>query len=708
MSRENFASLITTILIFSLIPFSSSVSADNHDIPSDLDGYHGQATLVIHDPLTRSSNVTATWNLEVSISDYFGTEELTHPGLGIRKQIDTYLGNSDDFLDESEVESFESYIINSRNLSDSELLGCCMVDNLPFSIDSMEINVTAPQPGSVMEKNGSWGWTETVEMSGQTDSRSTRIIDLPRTGAVVEEVPLIITLSPSYEFKYSAMSEIINGSANSFSVDRSAAPVASDIRITIGENSPPTVIANRINVGSQISLISPTTYEVECLDSALENPTHQWEFKNNGTLLFTSAEPWVSVTPSEHGFYHGDILSVVVTCIDSHGSGSYWYENIVIDGMEPIWNASFIANPADGEPINIDSNDDIIKIGSEDILDINIIANDESGFETTIELTSNRTSDWRHVDWDDMFVQSRFPQGDHVNGIHLDIDSRHEEKPVTHYSLNMTVTDHSGNSVFHNWTIHVIDQSGPSILPEILHDGMLISSDNPAIAGEKITLDISNSYDDIDSIVETRWTLILNQEPMFENETFEKIYTFDIGSLDAGSHWFIIMAWDSKDNINAISFSISIQPSPGVDLIVWNLSYSGQLVVGDTISVDAIVQNIGSDGANARICAIQMNNYETASITTCSDYMNIPWATSSGPGVVGIEFEVPLEISGDIDFVMEWENSQLNQEGIIEINSDLYINPYSGPLNAIITVFVLVCGLAWLAHRIWGNDEIDT
>ena len=701
MSRDNFAAVITVILLISLIPLTNSVSADSHGIPSDLEGYQGQSTLVIHDPLTRSSNVSATWNLEISISDYFGTEELTHPGLGIRKQIDTYLGNSDDFLNQSEADSFASYIINSRNVSNSEWLGCCMIDNLPFSIASMEINVTAPEPGSVFERNGSWGWTETVELIGQTDAGSTRIIDLPRTGSVVEEVSLIITLSPNYEFKYSPMSEIIDGSPNSFSVNRSAAPVASDIRITIGENYPPTVIANRIGVSSQVSLESSTTYEVQCLDSTLEDPIHEWEFRNNGTLLFTSSESWVSVTPSEHGFSHAEVLSVVVTCIDSLGSQSHWYENIVIDGVEPIWNASFIANPTEGQPILIDPNDGIIEIGSDDILDINIIANDDSGLQNTIELTSNITSNWRHVDWDEMFVQSRFPQGDHVNGIHLDIDSRHEEKPQTHYSLNMTVTDDAGNTVYQNWTIHVIDQSGPSILPDIMHDGVLISADNPAVAGEMITVNLSNSYDDLDSIFDTRWTFILNQEPIFENETFDKIHSFDVGSLDAGSHWFIIMAWDSKDNINILSFSISIQPSPGVDLMVWNLSYSGDLVVGNTISVNAIIQNIGGDGANGRLCAIQISK------SICSDFVNIPWATSSGPGVVGIDLEVPLENSGDIDFILEWQNTQLNQEGTVEINSDIYINPYSGPLQMVILVFVLVCGLAWLAHRIWGNDDSD-
>ena len=79
-----------------LTPLIPIVSADAHGIPEDLDPYDGWATLEIHDPLMVNSNITATWTLNLSISDYHGTGHLVHPGLGIRKQIDMYLGDGDD------------------------------------------------------------------------------------------------------------------------------------------------------------------------------------------------------------------------------------------------------------------------------------------------------------------------------------------------------------------------------------------------------------------------------------------------------------------------------------------------------------------------------------------------------------------------------------------------------------------------------------
>ncbi|MEC9394092.1 MAG: hypothetical protein VYA45_04865, partial [Candidatus Thermoplasmatota archaeon] len=68
-----------------------------------------------------------------------------------------------------------------------------------------------------------------------------------------------------------------------------------------------------------------------------------WQFSNNGSVVLISDQAWVSITPSEYNFSHGDVLSAVAQCTDSFGSSSEWYENIVIDGVSPTWEASFTA-----------------------------------------------------------------------------------------------------------------------------------------------------------------------------------------------------------------------------------------------------------------------------------------------------------------------------------------------------------------------------
>ena len=492
------------------------------------------------------------------------------------------------------------------------------------------------------------------------------------------------------------MADVIEGSPGEFTVNRSAVPVASDIRISLGENSPPNIVANRLSSSTQIALDRSTTYEANCVDSHLDDTQISWTFSNNGSIVQSSDQPFVSITPSEFNFSHGDVLSTVAKCTDQFGSTSEWFENAVIDGESPIWEASFVAQSTENGEIAIDISDGIIEIGSEDILQINISASDESGLDTTIEITSNRSSEWRHIDWNQMFAQSRFPQGENVNSMNLEIADRHQSKPATTYSLHLTVADDAGNIVHHDWVILVLDGAGPTILPDIYSNDVMISAEQPARADELITVNLSNSYDDLDSIYDTRWTFILNQEAQFENQSFADIETFEIEPLEAGSHWFILMSWDSKDNMNMLSFSIAVQPAPGANVSIWNVSYDGTPTVGETIELYVVVQNIGGDPAIGRLCSGEL----------CSDYINIPWATSVGPGVVGISLVIPLDRAGELPLRLEWENSE-QKDNSIAIDSNIIVNPDSGPLQVILGVFLVLAGLAIGARMLWGPQRFE-
>ena len=666
-------------------------------LPPQDDDIMGNAHLDITGTIASSSNITATWYANVSIRDDYGTDLLANQNLGVRAQIDQHLGDGNGWVSLPEVANFSALVASARNWTDASTGGCCSLDHTAFEAAGGTTVEVFLAVGPVA-RNMSWGWSETAVLVGQTDGRSTRLLDLPRSGGLIEEVPLTITLPTPWEYRYSAMEDIIEGMPGEFVVNRSAAPVASNIRISLGENEPPGAYGNRLNGGSSsISRDQPTTFEGQCRDSGIETPELKWDVSDNGTIIWTSTEPWISVTPADFNFSHGEVVSVKLTCRDSFSATNIWYDNVVVDAISPTWEASFTGLPPTEDPFAIDASDGIIEIGSEDILEINISALDDSGFDTTIEVTSNRTSEWRHVDWNEMLAQSRFPQGDKVNGLHLDVDSRHEAKPLTTYSLNMTVTDESGNTVQHNWTILVLDGAGPQILPNIYSNGTLIAAEHPARAGAILTVNLTDSYDDLDSILDTRWTFILNQEPIFENKSWTAIEYFDLPPLEAGSHWFIFMAWDSKDNLNLLSFSIAVQPAPGVDIRVWNVSYFGVPIVGETLSVHAIVQNIGGDDATGRLCSGEI----------CSQLVNIPWATATGPGVVGVDLDVPLKRAGELQLRFEWGSSQLNVEGQIDIESNIIVNPNSGPLNIVILVFVVLAGLAWGAHRLWGSERFD-
>ena len=693
MSRDSVAIFMTLIIITSTTPLSN---ADTHGIPHDTNPYNGYAELIIHDELLPNSNITATWTLNISISEFLGSSELAHPGIGIRQQIDQYLGNNDGNLNQSEVDVFSTYLLN-RPWNNSELAGCCILDHEAFEASNVTIIPRPPALGPIDDLNGTWGWTEIVDLVGQTDGRTNRLIDVPRVGGLIEEVPLTISLPTPYEYRYSAMQDVIDGVPNQFTINRSAVPVASDIRISVGTNMPPNIVANRLGSSTQIALDRSTTYEVNCVDSHLDDTDITWTFSNNDSVVLTSDQPFVSITPSEYNYSHGDVLSAVVQCADHFGSTSQWFENIVIDGVSPTWEASFTAQSTNNGEITIDTSDGIIEIGSEDILEINISALDDSGLDTTIEITSNRTSEWRHVDWNQMFAQSRFPQGDNVNNMNLDIEDRHQSKPATTYTLHLMVVDDAGNSVHNDWIILVLDGAGPTILPDIYSNDVMISAEQPARADETITVNLTNSYDDLDSIYDTRWTFILNQEAYFENQSFSEIKTFEINSLEAGSHWFILMAWDSKDNMDVLSFSIAVQPAPGINISILNVSYDGNPTVGEALELYVMVENIGGDPAIGRLCSGEI----------CSDYVNVPWATSIGPGVVGISLVIPLDRAGELPLRFEWEGSETQKDNSFIIDTNIIVNPDSGPLQVILGVFLVLAGLAIGARMLWGPGRFE-
>ena len=370
----------------------------------------------------------------------------------------------------------------------------------------------------------------------------------------------------------------------------------------------------------------------------------------------------------------------------------------MIDGISPTWEASFTSIPTEGNSREIDVSDGIIEIGSEEILEINITALDDSGNVNTIEITSNKTSEWRHVDWDEMVAQSTFSQDKNVNGIHLDIESRHQGKEESRFSLNLSVTDDAGNPVYKNWTLLVIDQAGPQILPEIYSNGSTIELESFVGVNETLTVNLSNSFDDLDSISDTIWTIIIDEETIFDNQSFEQIENFDYTPQKAGDHWFQIIASDSKQNVNSLTFSISIQPSPLVDIHFWNISHYGSSIVGDSILFHGVFQNHGGNAAMGRLCSQEV----------CSEYVNIPPATSQYPIVeFGVDLDLLIEKSGYVDLYFEWTGIESDQKGEISIDHEIYANPDSGPLQTTILVFVIIAVLSWLVHRLWGTERLE-
>ena len=666
-------------------------------LPPQDDPILGDSLLTLFGPISASSNISADWNANITMREDYGIDLLPNRELGVRVQIDQHLGNGDGNLSLSEISVFVDMIRSARNLSDSETIGCCVIDYSALTpVRGLDIMVYPPAEGPVNPNNGSWGWTEFAELTGTTDSRSTRILDIPRVGGVIEEIPLRVLLPSPWEFRYSAMQSVIEGTPNDFTVFRHQAPVSSDIRITLGENSPPSTVASRQTGNTFIPLDITTHYTGECIDSALDQTTQWWTVHNNGTMMLSVDGDNLEFTASELNFTHGQVASVVMHCMDSFSSSSNWNENILIDGESPTWEASFEIQ-IDGETIELDSDKAIIEVPSGSEFYFRFNAHDSGSLPVEIEVTSDKSENWRHSSFDQLEFMDRFFQGDQINGMHLNLTERHEAKLPSEYSVSLSVTDDASNTVTNEWTIIVTDSSGPTIIPEIFANDIPISPGSPARAGDAIVLSLTQSFDDLDAIDDVFWEIRMNEQVLAEQAIWRDVEKTTLPITDAGTYILHVIATDSSNNMEQITWGLAVSPRLGVNISVLDIVIIGDLVEGETINIVITMENTGGDVGSGVLC----------SASTCSEEVLVVAANSGGSGIFVAELHLDLVDSNNFDLRFEWSSDQAESNGSLVIDHDFIIEPaWQMPLQVLLAVIVLLMLLAWLAHRTWGPESL--
>ena len=210
MNKNTLSFLLVFLVIFSLNNTSVSATADQNisdeDILSSITGY---SKFIIEDEIEVNSEFNASWESSIILSDQIGTDLLLNSELGLRAQIDIHLGNSDGFIDSNESDLFDQLFRTERNWTNSENGGCCIFDYNPlYSPQGVNLLTSKVVAGPIELENSTWGWNESTDLIGHTDSRVTRIIDFPRVGSLVEEVPLMIFLPADWEYTYLSLIHI--------------------------------------------------------------------------------------------------------------------------------------------------------------------------------------------------------------------------------------------------------------------------------------------------------------------------------------------------------------------------------------------------------------------------------------------------------------------------------------------------------------------
>lgn len=711
MSANKVIFVFSMMMIVTISPLTFADSNNKDNISIDQNQITGHANLSFMGNLTTGSQINATWDLEISIPEDYGTDLLPNQSIGIRSQIDNYLGDADGNITESEVSDFTQLVVNARSWSNSEVAGCCIFDYTQLSIlDSVTVTVTPPSVGSVEgEDIGTWGWAESVDLQAISDLRTTRLLDLPRTGSIIEEIPLVVSLQEPWELRFSAMQDIISGEPNNFTVQRSESPVYSTIRIAIGENSPPSVTVSRTG-GSSIStpLNRTISFFSECEDSILETPSYEWKLSNNGTLVNSSAGQYdsdevtvVSIDPREYGYLTGDVLSAELTCIDSFGISSSWYENIIIDGENPSYDIRFTEITSEGIEIQRDESESSMLIRSDSELFVDVLTSDNSNLPVSVQVVSNKSQGWRHFSNDELYFSATFNQGDQVNGMHLPVEDRHQDREKSHWELLLNVTDEAGNTIKRTWHIVVEDSAGPVIIPSLDANSTRVSPSNPAHEGDTVTLILTESFDDLDSISNTLWTVSINGIQEYTNISWSEAEKIELSNLEIGIYFVNIRATDSVGNLGDISFQFSIEPKEGFNLEITQIEVSGDQIVGNTINFQTSINNLQSSVGSARMCYDEI----------CSAYVMMPGTTSSSSGYFDLDLDIQLLEEGPLDIRIEWIGTEDGEYGTLNLYETIMVleqddNGSDYQIQSFFVVLSVLLGISFLVNRLWGKESM--
>ena len=692
--------LIPTLLVLSQISIShdSLIEYESDSVFSDSNDnrpIQGISFLNFTNSISPSSQVNATWFAQVSVLESYGTDLLENRSIGLLDQIDQILGNSDGWLDESEANSFSELVVSSRSWTDSFSGGCCAFDHSSMSVvGSIAVSVNPPEIGPTNRTEGEWGWTESGNLIGTSDGRTLRLIDLPRVGALIEEVPLRVSLPENWEFKYSPMSEIITGSPGAFFVDRSQAPVAYDIRITIDRNMPPLLLATSSpQFSSTISLEKPSQFSATCSDNPLEIPRIEWILSKNGTIISSFENNWISVKPSDLNFNHGDIMSVNATCTDFHGATSHWNDNPTVDGISPLWSGKFSVDGIEGGVIENGSQTPILALAGS-LITFEVNASDDSSLPVMLELYTNVSEGWRQTGLNQQTFEFTANQGMGINGADMGINQRHMQRTPSEILMVLVVTDDAGNTILSEWTLTVLDANPPTVIPRLFSNGIEIEYDDKLHEGDVLEINLSHSYDDLDSIGDVSWSLLVDGEEVFVSgpdwSVFEPI---NLSGLKKGTHNITVKATDSKGNIREEPISISVEPRSGAHIRVVEATLPDDAKIGNSVMLTVLVQNDGSDPAFARVCLSDI----------CGRWTEEPFVATleSGPGQATIEFQFEIQNDTVEDLYLSWDSASAGTYG--DIPMEVSVKSQAEIPTSLI--FAVLIGILAFLFVWYGNSE---
>ncbi len=228
----------------------------------------------------------------------------------------------------------------------------------------------------------------------------------------------------------------------------------------------------------------------------------------------------------------------------------------------------------------------------------------------------------------------------------------------------LLVSDDAGNTAIGQWVIKVLDSNPPIVIPRLLINGIEVESTDKIHEDDELQLDISPSFDDLDSIDNVTWSIWIDGiEISWEVENWSISNPIPIPPLKQGAHDIVIKASDSKGNTREETVSITVQPKSGAHIRVIEATLSEDSKVGGTAILTVIAQNDGADPAFARVCLSDI----------CGRWTEQPFASTlqNGPGQGIVEFQFEMENDSLEGLYLNWDSASAGTNGQIPIEVEL-------------------------------------
>ncbi len=576
------------------VNFTSNIETYNITIEEAVNITGGNIELSFSDYMSSDSDLNLSWIANYEFPMHLGTNLLPMNSLGLSGQIDYWIGNQDELLDNNEISLYEDWF-KEQAWSDPYFGGCCKVDgNYPLVSELVK-----PVDVWLDVESGTWGWNESTTLSVHSGFTGNRLLEIPLQNDIRQMAEMQIITHPDWEYRYSPNSDWIEGSPTNIQINRSMSGISGFIPITFAKNIAP--ISNAAIIG-YAGLSLPLDVNITFDGSGSTDSSHNiglgsnlecsWTFKSEN-LIHNFTEMIVIVNLTELGFASDTTLETILECTDPQGLTDIWNKSWYLDttfpnAIELLGDAECIDKPNETNLLECEE----LLVESSKMLLFNLSLEDDGPANPFVFWSSNHIDGWAAEGNE---VSVAFWQGQNTNINFVMYDEHHQQRDLSIWQLNMRISDEVANDWTKSWNVTVLDGSAPRIKMKLFNQGQLLDPVN-IYFGDEVMVDLNASFDDINAIEDVRFILKLNEEQLADSDEigWNEIKFYLLPELNVGIHELVVNATDSSGNTVEERFQIYILPPNSIDIDVEVLVPSGELITGDNELEFKLVNKGGS------------------------------------------------------------------------------------------------------------------